>query len=337
MSPPPPVLVSELSAFQRIRRVPGIVAGLVRDGASESWGFGSVAVGASRVPDARTVFEIGSITKVFTATLLARLAEQGALSLDEPIRSLLEPHVKLKGWPGREVTLLHLATHTSTLPRASRRMMALARRNPSNPYREYQLADLHADLAEFEPGPQLGRKFEYSNLGFGLLGHLLTLRAGARYEELVRERICRPLGLDDTVITLDESQRARLAQGHFFGRPASLWDMPVLAGAGALRSTAADMLRLLECSLGLRNTELDATLRATQEPRVQASDTLGIGLAWHRTPLGPRGPDAVWHRGETAGMRGFVGFVRERGLGLVLLANASAGVDEMGLELLQRV
>jgi len=337
VSPPPPVLVSELSVFQRIRRVPGVVAGLVRDGVYESWGFGSVAAGASRVPDALTVFEVGSITKVFTATLLAWLAEQGALSLDEPIRPLLEPHVKLKDWQGREVTLLHLATHTSTLPRASRRMMALALRNPSNPYAEYQLEDLHADLAEFEPGPELGRAFEYSTLGFGLLGHLLTQIAAEPFEQLLSRRVCQPLDLSDTVITLNDEQRARLAQGYFFGRPASLWDMPVLAGAGALRSTAADMLRVLECSLGLESTELDASLRATQEPRVRASDTLGIGLAWHRTPLDPGGPDAVWHRGETAGMRGFVGFVRERGLGLVLLANASAGVDELGLELLERV
>ncbi len=315
--------------------MPGIVAGLVRGGESESWGFGTVAVGAAREPDAQTVFEIGSITKVFTATLLARLAEQGALSLDDPIRPLLEPHVKLKDWQGREVTLLHLATHTATLPRASRRMLAHARRNLANAYRDYDLADLHADLAEFVPGPELGRKFEYSNLGFGLLGHLLALIAAEPFEQLLARRVCQPLDLSDTVITLNDDQRARLAQGHFFGRPVGLWDMPVLAGAGALRSTAADMLNFVECSMGARRSALDTTLRTTQAPRVRASDTLSIGLAWHRTAT-PAG-DAVWHRGETAGMRSFIGFIRERELGLVLLANASAGVDELGVELLQRL
>jgi CubicO group peptidase (beta-lactamase class C family) len=311
-----------------------MVAGLVRDGASSCWGFGRVAGGSTRVPDERTVFEVGSVTKVFTAVLLARLAEQGVVALDEPVRPLLEPRVKLAPWAGREVTLEHLATHTSTMPRASRRMMAKALLHPGNPYRDYQVDDLHADLAAFRPGPGLGREFAYSNLGFGLLGHLLALRAGVPYEDLVVDEVCRPLGLSDTRVTLDEERRSRLAQGHFFGRPVGLWEMPVLAGAGALRSTAADLLLFLEAGLGVRRTPLQVALRTTQEPRARASDGLSIGLAWHRTVL-PAGGEAVWHRGETGGMRAFVGFVPERALGLVLLANASAGVDEMGLELLE--
>jgi CubicO group peptidase (beta-lactamase class C family) len=335
VSPPPPLLASELSAYQRIRRVPGIVAALTRGLESESWGFGTVALGASRVPDALTVFEIGSIGKVFTALLLARLAEDGVLSLDQPIRPLLAPHLKLKDWQGREVTLLHLATHTATLPRASRRMLDHARRNPTNPYRDYTLDDLHADLEEFVPGKEVGRKFEYSNFGYGVLGHLLWRIANESYEALLLGRVCHPLGMNDTVITLSEQQRSRLAQGVFFGRPASLWDMPVLAGAGGLRSTAADMLQLVQIAMGARRSVLDAALAATLEPRVRASDTLSIGLAWHRTAAGTG--DVVWHRGETGGMRGFIGFVRERALGLVLLANASAGLDELGVEMLQRV
>ena len=335
MSPPPPLLVSELSAFQRIRRVPGVVAGLVRGDDSRSWGFGTVAMGSSRAPDAQTVFEVGSITKVFTATLLARMAEQGLVALDDPIRPLLEPHLKLKDWRGRDVTLLHLATHTSTLPRASRRMLDHARRNLANPYRDYDLGELHADLAEFVPGPEVGHTFEYSNLGFGLLGHLLALIAGEPFEQVLLRRVCQPLELSDTVVTLDADRRARLAQGHFFGRPVGIWDMPVLAGAGALRSTAADMMHFIACSMGVRRSALDPTLATTQAPRVRASDTLSIGLAWHRTPTAAG--DTVWHRGETAGMRSFIGFVRERALGLVLMANASAGVDELGLELLPRL
>ena len=336
MRPPPDPLLSEIPAFQRARRVPGMVAGLVARDGSTCWGFGTVAGGSSRVPDERTIFEIGSVTKVFTAALLARLAEQGVVALDEPLRPLLEPEVRLPPWAGREVTLEHLATHTSTLPRASRRMMAKALLHPGNPYRDYQVGDLHADLAAFQPAPGLGRDFAYSNLGFGLLGHLLSRRAGVPYEDLVVDEVCRPLGLPDTLVTLDDERRSRLAQGHFFGRPVGLWEIPVLGGAGALRSTAADMVVFLEANLGLRRTPLQVALRTTHEPRVRVSDTFAIGLAWHRTDL-PGGGLAVWHRGETGGMRAFVGFVPERVLGLVLLANASAGVDELGLELLARL
>src|SRR5262245_23381862 len=311
------------------------MAGIVRGDSTESWSFGTTAVGAARPPDARTLFEIGSITKVFTAIVLERLAEAGSLALQQPVRPLLEPHVKLADWKGREVTLLHLATHTSTLPRASRRMLAHARRNPTNPYRDYSLDDLHADLAEFVPGPDLGEKFEYSNFGFGVLGHLLSLVAGQPYEPLVDRTACQPLALPDTVITLSGEQRGRLAPGHFFGRPIGPWEMPVLAGAGALRSTTTDMLAFVECCLGTRAHSLAATLPATFAPRFRASDTLSIGLAWHRTPA--PGGDVVWHRGETGGMRGFIGFVQERKLGLVLLANASAGLDELGVEMLPRL
>lgn len=336
MSAPPPVLAAEVSAFRGARSVPAIVAGLVQGGASASWGFGTVAQDSTRAADARTVFEIGSVTKVFTAALLARLCEEGVLALDDPIRPLLEPRVALRPWPGDGVTLRHLATHTSTLPRASRRMMGKALRAPSNPYRDYRVEDLYADLAEFEPGPGLGHAFAYSNLGFGLLGHLIGLAAAARYEDLVVDRVCRPLGLADTVTTLGEVQRARLAQGYWFGRPVGLWELPALAGTGALRSTAADLVRFLECMLGARSTPLDAALSATHEPRIRVSDTLSVALGWHVTPLAGRG-EAVWHRGETGGMRSFVGFVRQREMGLVLLANASAGVDELGLELLGRL
>jgi serine-type D-Ala-D-Ala carboxypeptidase/endopeptidase len=336
VSPPPRLLADELSAYRSIRRVPGVVAGIVRDGRAETWGFGSRAKGADTgAPDARTLFEIGSITKVFTAIALARLAEEGRLSLDQPIRPLLEAQVKLADWKGREVTLEHLATHTATLPRASARMLGHARRNPTNPYRDYTVEDLHSDLAAFVPGPELGRAFDYSNFGYGVLGHLLALVAGEPYEPLVTRLACAPLALPDTVVTLRDEQRARLLPGHFFGRPIGPWDMPVLAGAGALRSTAADMLRLVECCLGGPDTALSEVLAETFRPRVRASGTLGIGLAWHRTAAA--GGDVVWHRGETGGMRGFIGFVRERALGLVLLANASAGLDELGVEMLQKI
>jgi CubicO group peptidase (beta-lactamase class C family) len=337
MSTIPPVLETGLAAFMRGRMVPGLVAGLVREGRADSWGFGRTARDTERPPDADTVFEIGSITKVFTSTLLALLAEDGRLRLDQPIQSLLEKKVALTP-EAQAVTLLHLATHTATFPRASRRMMGRGLRHPSNPYRDYTLKDLYDDLAQFRPGPGLGRAFTYSNLGAGLLGHLLELATGQTYEALVRLRVGPPLGLVDTTITLEDAQRARLAQGHWFGKPVGLWDLPALAGAGALRSTMRDLLKFLEAHLGLRETPLASALAAAGEPRVEVSPTLSIGLAWHLTPLAGAGsPPIVWHRGETGGMRGFVGFVRERGLGLALLANASVGVDELGLELIPRL
>jgi CubicO group peptidase (beta-lactamase class C family) len=317
--------------------VPGLVAGLVHEGRSESWGLGQVARDVDTTPDADTVFEIGSITKVFTSTLLAVLAEAGTVRLDQPIGSLLQGRVALAPETAA-VTLEHLATHTSTLPRATRRMLGRGLKQQSNPYRDYTLKDLYADLAQFKPGPGLGRAFSYSNIGAGLLGHLLELAGGRPYEVLVLDRVSTPLGLKDTGITLGDEQRPRLAQGYWFGKPVGLWELPALAGAGALRSTMRDMLAFLEAHLGVRETPLDRALALTRDPRVQASPVMDLGLAWHlnRTD-GAAAPRLAWHRGETGGMRAFLGFVRERGVGLALLANASAGLDDLGLELLPRL
>jgi len=337
MAAAPPSLRSEIESFMARRRVPGMVAGLVRGGEAQAWGFGRVAAGGP-APNARTVFEIGSITKVVTGLVLARLVAEGRTSLDQPIRSLLEGRVALPDWGGHEPTLRHLATHSATLPRASRRMLAGALRDRANPYRDYGEDKLYADLADLRIGAGLGQAFEYSNLGAGLLGHLLTLVAGRDYEALARD-VAQTLGLDDTTITLGADQHARLAQGHQFGKPVGLWDMGVLAGAGALRSTAADLLLFLQSNLGRRSGPLDAVLQEAQQPLLRVSDTLSIGLFWHLSPLGgvPGRPTVAWHRGETGGMRGFLSFLRERALGLVLLANAAVGVDELGLELLAQL
>ena len=194
-----------------------------------------VAVGV----DGSQVFEIGSITKAFTASLLADMAARGEVRLDDPVAKYLPPSAHVPSRNGKQITLVDLATQSSGLPRLPTN---LAPRNPANPYADYSVEQLYAFLSGYELPRDVGATYEYSNLGMGLLGHALALKAGTSYENLVNRRLLTPLGMRETAITLSPALRARLAPGHDGeGNVVPNWDLPTLAGAGAVRSTAFDM------------------------------------------------------------------------------------------------
>ena len=287
-----------------------------------------VAVG---VPADR-VFEIGSITKTFTASILATMTADGSVRLDDPVAKYLPATVRVPARNGRQITLLDLATQSSGLPRLPTNMVP---RDSTNPYADYTVEQMYAFLSSYELPREVGETYEYSNLGVGLLGHALALKAGTSYEELVRRRILAPLGMRETAITLTPALRARLAPGHDAeGHVVPNWDLPTLAGAGALRSTVADMLTFLAANLDSSANPLARALRQTHLSRRSAgSATMTIGLAWHILAR-PGGPSIVWHNGGTGGYRSFAGFDEVRRVGVVVLTNANIGADDIGFHLL---
>ena len=307
---------------------PGIVVGVVDSSGRHVFAYGSMGRDLGPV-NGRTLFEIGSITKVFTCVVLADFVLRGDLELDTPISRFLPPDATNAST--REITLLELATHTSGLPRLPTNFEP---GDPDNPYADFTVRLLYDFLRQYERSDQTSRSYAYSNLGMGLLGHLLTLHTGTDYETLVVRHICDPLQLVDTRIVLSEDQKRRLAVGHNVGgEPVKNWDIPVLAGAGALRSTAEDLLTFLAANLGWTPTELDSAFRMTWEPRFQAgSRDAWIGLGWHI--LKKHGSEIIWHGGGTGGYRAFVGFDPERKKGVVVLANSANRVDDLGLHLL---
>ena len=181
----------------------------------------------------------------------------------------------------------------------------------------------------------IGSDFEYSNLGAGLLGHVLSLLSGLDYETLVRTRICNPLGMQSTAISLSADMESRLATGHdgWFD-PAATWDLPTFSGAGALRSTANDMLSFLAAQLGCTETGFAKAVAATRSSWTPAGPGMEVGLGWFKKPK--EGSEVVWHNGGTGGYRSFVGFDPKARAGVVLLANFSTpgGVDDLGFHLL---
>lgn len=285
--------------------------------------------------DHNTVFEIGSVTKVLTALLLAEMAERRELRLDNPASMYLPDTMRMPAEGGDSITLLHLVTHTSGLPRLP---LNLNLRDMRNPYANYGPQQLYAFLGGYQMQRRAGERYEYSNLGAGLLGHLLSLRGGATYQALLLERVLRPLGMRETMITLGPTLRQRFASGHdALGAPTAHWDFDVLAGGGAVRSTAADMALLVRACLdsGLHTEDrfITRAIRTSMQPHmVVEAGRASMGLGWHLFDRGGR--RLVMHNGRTGGFASFVGLDLDRGVGVVLLTNSSAPVDDLGLKLL---
>ena len=176
--------------IDRAKRGVGIVVGLVDEKGARVITYGNASQDGKQALDGNSVFEIGSVTKVFTATLLAEMVERGEVSLNDPISKYLPRTVKTPTRDGKEITLFDLATQTSGLPRLPANF---APKDPQNPYADYSVDQMYAFLSGYSLTRGIGEKYEYSNFGVGLLGHILALRAGTDYETLVRKRICQPL------------------------------------------------------------------------------------------------------------------------------------------------
>ena len=324
-----------------IARVPVFQIGALAPGTGGGVAIGVVEHGLRRIfalGDARpdSIFEIGSITKTFTALILARMVEQGQVKLDEPVRELLPPGTAARP-AGLEITLLDLATQHSGLPRMPDNFHPADIRNP---YADYHAADLYRFLAAHGVGRPAATDFLYSNLGFGLLGQALANRAGESYAALLEREVAAPLGLSDTVVALSPRQRARFIQGHDTQhRPAHEWDLDALAGAGAIRSTAADMLTYLEAQLHPEKfPALAAAIRMTHEPRADAMPGMKIGLAW----LYVEKQGYYWHNGGTGGFSSYAFFDPAHDCAAVVLFNTTLGAqgsfaDLLGAHVRQRL
>jgi D-alanyl-D-alanine-carboxypeptidase/D-alanyl-D-alanine-endopeptidase len=297
-----------------------LVFGVVDGDNSEVVTFGTLDDG--KAPDGDTVYEIGSITKTFTATLLADAVLAGRVTLDTPVAQLL-PDFKIPSRGAKEITLGLLGTQHSGLPRVPFNLLP---KDPANPYADYDTAKLKAFLAQYQLPRDPGAEYEYSNLGLGLLGYALAQSEHADWGALAGEKILGPLGMTMSGQAFSDAMRAHLAPGHdLTGNTVKNWDIDALAGAGAIRSTANDMLRYLKANMGIGPSPLAAAMKLAQEPRSDVNTNRRIGLAWMTNRSG-----IVWHNGETGGYRSFIGFTADRRHGVVILSNTAVDLDDLG-------
>ncbi|MEM9188148.1 MAG: serine hydrolase [Myxococcota bacterium] len=294
-----------------------MVVGVLSDGERSFRSYGMLDGSA---PDETTLFEIGSVTKTFTGLLLADETLRSELTLETSVGELL-PDASLADGVG-QITLAELSTHRSGLPRLPSNFTPA---DPQNPYADYTEDLLFGALetVELTPNPE----YAYSNLGVGLLGTLISRQAETSYEALLRDRVFGPLAMNDSTVTLTDAQRSRLAPGRDSElRPAPPWDFQALAGAGAIRSSARDMLRYVEAYLTGEPASLHEALAVSVRPQAE-SPGLRLGLGWHISG----DPETVWHNGETGGYHSFVAFTPSRNVGVVVLsAGATSVVDGFG-------
>lgn len=311
----------------------GMVVGIVDGRHTAIFGYGRLSPECPQKPDGHTLFEIGSVTKVFTGILLADAVQRKEVALDDPLTKHLPPQVKVPQWEGRAVTLLDLATHTSGLPRLPPNLLPHIAKYPSNPYAHYTVEEMYEALGALRLESRPGTRYHYSNFGMGVLGHVLARRAGKDYESLVLERVCRPLGLEDTCISLSPAQRQRLSPGHDIdGQVLPGWDFPSLPGAGALRSTAEDLVRLVSAHLGQRPTPLQPVLDAALVPKRDIGPGQKMALGWHINTQS----EIHWHNGQTGGYHSYVAFCKPKKMGVVVLSNTAGGIgDVLGMKLLK--
>jgi CubicO group peptidase (beta-lactamase class C family) len=301
--------------------------------------YGSISSENPNKPNENTVFEIGSITKTFTAALLLMMERDGKIKVNDLVQNYLPKDVTLHQFSSNtQMKISHLVTHTSGLPRLPNNLFN-AKAELKNPYKNYSAQDLYYFLNNYIPEYEPGTKFLYSNLGFGLLGHILTLSSAKTYNELLKYYITDSLGMSMTSVNISDEMKKNLAPGYNEKQePAVNWDFDVMEGAGAIKSNISDMMKYLAFQLG-RNDELDfkegLKLMHTRRFETEIPNT-AIGISWFISETGGD-RTVIWHNGKTQGYASFIGFIPETNCGVAVLSNQANDVDNIGLGILKYI
>lgn len=322
-----PGLMESINNRIEKKNTPSVAIGIINPSGSYFYNFGYTRNNGTAVNE-HSVYEIGSISKTFTATLLAQAVLDGKIKLEDPVQKYLPGEVRMPRFDGAEILIGQLSDHSSSLPRMPSNFTPA---DPANPYKDYTIKQLYDFLNSVELTTPIGSHFEYSNLAVGLLGLILADLENTSFEELLKTKITGPLHMEESSITLSPKMKANLAYGHSAGEEVSNWDILTLAGAGGIRSTTFDMLKYLGAQLGIPSTSLAPAVELTHQQR-HALDGNSIGLGWFIVDS-PSGKIYL-HNGGTGGYTSFAGFCKETATGVVVLTNSNSGADDIGMHLL---
>lgn len=310
----------------------GMIIGVIDKGKISTYSYGETIKGNHKLPNADNFFEIGSITKTFTATLLAWYVNEGKVDLSDPITKYLPDSVAANA-ALRSITLLNLSNHTAGFDQIPDNLFAYAS-DPLNPYKDYTKQLLFSYLKTCKPNSKPGEKYAYSNLAVGLLGVILEDISGERFEQMVTRIICKPLGMFSTAQYLNPLLAPRFV--HVYnqgGRPTPAWDFDVLAPCGALRSTMNDLLRYAAANLHPGNDELSKAIELTHQ--ITFTKDAKLGLAWHIIKV--NGIEYYFHNGGTYGSSSFLAFNADKDIAVVVLSNAAESTDPVGVGVLKKL
>ena len=308
---------------------PGAAVALIDHGKIQFFYSGNMAIDGNPVTE-DTIFEIGSITKVFTTLALMDMVDKGMVQLDDPVEKYLLGE-KVPELDGKKITLRHLATHTSGIPRMPDNF---APKDPSNPYQDYTVERLYDYLQSCTLAKAPGDALEYSNVGMGLLGHILSTRSEKNYEELIQSLIAQSLNMPNTSVSITNEVTANFASGHHLQQTVNHWDFTsAFAGAGAFRSNIKDMANFLAANMREMSSPLSSVLLKCHEKQYEVTPDTAFGLGWVLSKS--NGAELIWHNGGTGGFRSYLGFNPKTQKGVVVLSNSTEDwPDEFGLLIL---
>lgn len=319
--------------YIQLKHTAGLCIAFIKDGKVFTYSYGETKKGEKQLPDAnKTLFEIGSISKTFTAILLADEVIKGKMSLEDPINKYLPDSIPTLAFKDVPITLKTLSNHSSGFPRLPMNLYQKGD-DANNPYQNYDKKRMFTYLKNFKPYREVGVNYEYSNFAVGLLGSILAKQNHSTYEQLLTDKICKLLKLQNTKITLESADNQYFAKGYDeSGKTASAWDLNALAGAGGIRSTANDMAKYVEANIGKAPKQLQEAMDLTQKNTFTQGQNV-VGLGWHFSTR--KGHTIIQHSGGTGGFRSFVGFDKERQMGVVVLSNSAEEVAMIGFDLLK--
>ena len=337
----------------------GISVGLVDKNGTRTFNYGEIEKNSSITPTKDTIFEIGSITKPFTTILLARLQDEGLLSLDDPIAKFLPELENKSDIVRKKITLRHVVTHTADLPTALPLpkilsylfFLSIKKSHVYNPYSNYSKEELYDYLSKRKIKKRAGTTWSYSNCGYAILGHVCEKVTNSSYEELVKSRICKPLGMEDTGINLFDTHKNKMATGYrTSGKKSNVWSSPSMEGMISLRSSVHDLLKFTSANLGLSKSNLSPVLENCLSTRVNPKLTTfmkyypkfvyGLPVTKFRLGwfvFGSGNSEFVGHDGGTEGFSSFFIMNLENKSGVVILTNRlnPRPVHRLGIELLK--
>jgi CubicO group peptidase (beta-lactamase class C family) len=310
----------------------GVSIGIFKNGRMYFYGYGETQKGNKKLPNNKTIFEIGSISKTFTAILLADAVNKGLMKLSDPASIYLPSSIPPLQFEGEPVTIRMLSNHSSALPRMPGNFTT-AVSDPLNPYKNYGVDQLFGFLSTLKLERKPGSSYEYSNLAVATLGLILENIYKKPYEQLVLEKICTPLHMNDTRQFIRKTDSSRFAKGYSeTGRYNGQWDFKAFAAAGSLRSTASDMLLYARANITAAPGELNKAIQLTHS--VTFSDGQNkTGLAWHF--IKPGNDEVLFHNGGTGGFRSYLAINKKKKFAVVVLSNTAIGTEQVGNEIMK--
>lgn len=313
-------------------RTAGVVVGMVNGDSTSVLAFGTTKKTVENQPDGNTVFEIGSCTKLFTASILAILKKEGKLNYEDDVSKFLN---KLY-FDKKDITILDLLTHHSGFPRYPKNFQ-MDQSEKLTRYENYTYPQLATFLKEHEAVQREERNYIYSHVNYVILTLIIEKITEQRYETVVQERLLTPLGMNDTYIKVASNTKNQIAQGYnLLDEPVELLKTEVFKGAVGYKSTANDLVRFLEAQLVYSDEILIQTIQSLQDySEASPIKKIRIGLAWHHVQPRRRYFSYLAHSGATEGHQVYIAFMKETKTAVVVLSNSKHNLEGLGSYILE--